>query len=145
MTLGWWSWLTPSGVVGSASVREVSKWWRSPSHNLMSDMGCRRGWDCRSAPRSSRRNHCKSQARSLYAAEGFLADFVSTPVNDYRRGDIETGRLVPYIPASAQTRSKHSKRGRDTTEFYSKSYLAWLTCVGLPMSFLSSYNPLSES
>jgi len=37
--------------------------------------------------------------------EGFLADFVSTLVNDNGRGDVETRCLVPYIPASAHARS----------------------------------------
>ena len=46
--------------------------------------------------------------------EGFLADFVSTLVNDNRRGDIETECLVPHLPASAHARpSTRSVAGCD--------------------------------
>jgi len=34
--------------------------------------------------------------------EGFLADLVSTLVDDNGRGDVESRCLVPYIPASWQ-------------------------------------------
>lgn len=37
--------------------------------------------------------------------EGFLADFVSTLVNDNERRDIDLGSLVSHIPASVHARS----------------------------------------
>ncbi len=49
------------------------------------------------------RNHPGGDPRMRL--EGFLADFVSTLVNDNERDDIETGSLVPHIPASAHARS----------------------------------------
>ena len=50
--------------------------------------------------------------------EGFLADFVSTLVNDNERGDIEAC-LVLHIPVADQA----LEVWQDATKFYSKSYL----------------------
>ena len=73
--------------------------------------------------------------------EGFLADFVSTLVNDNGRSDVETRYLAPYIPASAHARSStRSVEGCD-----SKSYLGWPTYIDLLMSAVSSSNSLSET
>jgi len=55
------------------------------------------------------RNHPGDDPRTRF--ESFLADFVSTLVEDNRRGVVDTRCLVPHIPASAWP-IKHSKCGR---------------------------------
>ena len=76
--------------------------------------------------------------------EGFLADFVSTLVNDNGRDGIETGaEYLTFPPAPMPDQALEV--WQDATKFYSKSYLAWLTYVDLLMSALSSSNVLSES
>ena len=127
--MGWWSWLAPPGTIGRRRRGSDFGWFRLPTHNLMSDTGCRRGWGCRCASRSSRRNHCNFPGGDpRMRLEGFSADFVSTLVNDSGRGDVETRCFVYHIPANAHAQSNtHSLAGNNTTKFYHKSYLAWLT------------------
>ena len=48
--------------------------------------------------------------------EGFVADFVSTLVNDNGRGDVETRCLVPHIPP-APLPDQASKVWRVATKF----------------------------
>jgi hypothetical protein len=73
--------------------------------------------------------------------EGFLADFVSTLINDNERSDVGTRCSVPHIPMHDQV----LEVWQDATTFYCKSYLAWLAYVDLLMSALSSSNSLFQS
>ena len=110
-------------------------WCHLASPNLMSNMGCRRGWGCRCTSRSSRMNYRNLQApkrRSRMRLEGFRADFVSTLFNGNGRGDVETWCLVPHIPTSIHARSSI----QNVTKFWTKSYLVWLIYIDLPMSVL---------
>jgi len=76
--------------------------------------------------------------------EGFLADLVSTLVNDDGRGGVEMRCLVPYIPASDQA----LEVWRDATKSYSKSYFPTLVFLcqlhHLPTPYVNPVLPVVQ-
>ena len=63
--------------------------------------------------------------------ERFLADFVSTLVNDSGRGDVETRCLVSHIPASTHARSSTRSSRKQPGSIASPTSRGWPTSIFL--------------